>query len=219
MGGPYIPEQGWSAYFDAVDGRPPRETLLDALDRFDSECPRDGRAAPLLAADVGCGEGRDAVELLRRGWHILAVDNEPEALRRVAARAGAVEPTRLRTLLATYETLRLEPVDLVNASYSIPHCSQGVFDPMWDRLTASIRPGGRFAGQLFGTRDDWDGQGAAPGAGWRNGRQLHTREEVESLLTRAGLAAERLQEVEEDGSTALGRPKHWHLFHIVARKR
>jgi hypothetical protein len=29
---------------------------------------------------------------------------------------------------------------------------------------------------------------------------------------------ERLEEIEEDGQTALGAPKRWHLFHVVARK-
>jgi len=45
---------------------------------------------------------------------------------------------------------------------------------------------------------------------------MHPREEVERLL--APFEAERFDEVEEDGETALGKPKHWHLFHIVARK-
>jgi hypothetical protein len=29
---------------------------------------------------------------------------------------------------------------------------------------------------------------------------------------------ERFDEIEENGKTALGEPKHWHVFHIVARK-
>lgn len=217
MGEAYRPDGGWAPYFDAVAGRPPHETLLDALDRFDRE-PSPG-VGPRLAADIGCGGGRDTVELLRRGWHVLAIDSEPEALQRLEARTPADARPRLRTLLATYETLAPEPVDLINASYSIPHCTEGAFDAMWDRLTAAIRPGGRFAGQLFGVRDDWDGQGPAPTAGWRSGRQLHTREQVAALLERAGLVAETLRELEEDGHTAVGRPKHWHLFHIVARRR
>jgi SAM-dependent methyltransferase len=218
MGDIYRPDGGWAAYFDAVAGRPPCETLLDALERFDREEPR-GASRPLLAADVGCGEGRDTIELLRRGWHVLAVDNEPEGLRRLEARTPAEARPRLRTLLASYEDLAPEPIDLLNASFSIPHCREGVFDGMWDRLTAAVRPGGRFAGQLFGDRDDWTGPGAVPDPGWRGGRQHHTREQVEGLLARAGLVAETMREQEEDGRTALGRAKHWHLFHIVARKR
>lgn len=45
---------------------------------------------------------------------------------------------------------------------------------------------------------------------------FHARAEVESLLE--GFEVERLDEVEEDGETAVGTPKHWHLFDVVARK-
>ncbi len=34
-----------------------------------------------------------------------------------------------------------------------------------------------------------------------------------------GLEVEHFEEVEEDGETAVGDPKHWHLFHVVARQR
>ena len=72
----------------------------------------------------------------------------------------------------------------------------------------SSRRGGRFSGQLFGERDEW-----------ADNRELtfHTRTEVEALLD--GFDLERFDEVENDGQTALGEGKHWHLFHIVARRR
>ena len=43
-----------------------------------------------------------------------------------------------------------------------------------------------------------------------------SRPEVDGLLD--SLEVERLVEVEEDGRTAVGTPKHWHLFHVVARR-
>jgi tellurite methyltransferase len=46
---------------------------------------------------------------------------------------------------------------------------------------------------------------------------FQTREEAEELLR--GFDVERFTEVEEDGQTALGEAKHWHLFHVVARRR
>ena len=65
----------WSRYYAAA-GQDPRETLLAALERFDAE----GRAG--LAVDLGCGTGRDTFELLRRGWRVLAIDAQSEALYR-----------------------------------------------------------------------------------------------------------------------------------------
>jgi hypothetical protein len=34
----------------------------------------------------------------------------------------------------------------------------------------------------------------------------------------AGLEVELLEEEESDGVTPRGKPKHWHIFHVVARK-
>jgi tellurite methyltransferase len=45
---------------------------------------------------------------------------------------------------------------------------------------------------------------------------FHSRDEVLTLLR--GLEVEHLQEIDEDGTTAVGDAKHWHLFHVVARK-
>jgi hypothetical protein len=43
-----------------------------------------------------------------------------------------------------------------------------------------------------------------------------TRASLDELLE--GLDVERLEEVEEDGRTAIGVAKHWHLYHVVAQK-
>ncbi len=56
---------GWVKYYTATEGRPPRPTLLAALDRFAAE----GICG--IAVDLGCGDGRDAIELLRRGWRVI----------------------------------------------------------------------------------------------------------------------------------------------------
>src|SRR6266480_3626651 len=61
----------WTRYYDAA-GEQPRETLLFALDRFDAEAGAE--VGGLFAVDLGCGTGRDSIELLRRGWRVLAID-------------------------------------------------------------------------------------------------------------------------------------------------
>src|SRR5688572_17961378 len=71
---------GWASYYDKLRDRPPRRTLLAALGRFGATPPC------ALALDLGCGDGRDAVEMLRRGWRVIAVDAEPEALRQLQDR-------------------------------------------------------------------------------------------------------------------------------------
>jgi SAM-dependent methyltransferase len=194
---------GWSRYYDAA-GDEPRETLLEALRRFDEEGYRRGSAV-----DLGCGTGRDTAELLHRGWTVLAIDMEPEAIDRLRNRvdldAGARQ--RLQTQVASFDEADWRDADLVNSSFALPFCSPDAFAGLWSRLVASLRPGGRFSGQLFGERDGWSSE---------KGMTFLTRAQLEGLF--APLEVEMLDEVEQDGTTARGATKHWHLFHIVARK-
>ena len=71
----------------------------------------------------------------------------------------------------------------------------------------SLRPGGRFAGQLFGERDSW---------AVRAGMTFHSREQAEARL--AGFEVELFDEEEDDSTTVRGEAKHWHIFHVVVRK-
>ena len=75
-------------YFAAA-GDVPRDTLLRALELHEAE----GRS-PGTAVDLGCGGGRDALELLRRGWRVLAVDAEPAAIDLILGRATQAPRSR-----------------------------------------------------------------------------------------------------------------------------
>lgn len=204
-------DRDWPDYFDAIAGLPPRDTLLHALSLFDAE-PRAG-AAPRLALDLGCGAGRDALELLRRGWRVVAVDGSVEGVARMLRDAPPEARPRLTAVVAPLERLDLAAfaptgADLVNASFSLPFVPPASFGAVWASIVRALAPGGRFAGQLFGDRDEWR---VIPG------RSHHTREEAEALL--GVFDAERFEEVEKDGKDAFGDPKHHHVFHVVARRR
>ena len=199
--------EGWSRYYDATKGGAPRETLLLALDLFE----REGRAAGAerLAVDLGCGEGRDTLELLRRGWRVLALDAEREAIERLRARPelDSDAAARLETRTISFEEADWGRADLVNSSFALPFCPPDHFPALWEQIASSLRRGGRFSGQLFGERDGWAREPAL---------SFQRRAEVEEMLRAFQL--ERFDEIEEDGKTAIGEPKHWHVFHIVARK-
>ncbi|PPS44868.1 class I SAM-dependent methyltransferase [Chroococcidiopsis sp. TS-821] len=190
-------ERKWSDYYQAVEGRPPRETLLMALAKFE---------VPQFAIDLGCGDGRDTVELLKRGWRVLGIDGEAEAIARLQSRPN-IDFNRLETRVMRFENLVLPTVDLVNASFCLPFCPPEHFSELWNKIVAALRVGGRFCGQLFGDRDSW--------ATYPN-MSHHTRSQVEELLQ--PFTVEVLQEEEHPGTTALGEQKYWHIFHIVACK-
>jgi hypothetical protein len=145
--------------------------------------------------------------MLAQGWRVLAIDRQPEALALLRVACPPEHLPRLSTRLAAFEGLELPPTDLINASFSLPFCAPAHFPALWAQVAAALRPGGRFAGQLFGVRDGWADQASMT---------FHARGQVHALL--AGFDPEYLHEHEADGSTALGETKHWHIFSIVARR-
>jgi SAM-dependent methyltransferase len=193
---------GWSTYYEKLRDRPPRRTLLTALDRFGS-LPTDA-----LVVDLGCGDGRDVIEMLRRGWQVVAVDAEPEALRQLQARelpAGS----RITPIVARLEDVPLPiGLHLVNSSFAMPLCEPEAFRILWERIREALPAGGRFSGQWYGPRDSWAG---------RPGMTFVDRDEALALLD--GFELEMFEEEEADGVTPRGNAKHWHIFHIVARQR
>jgi SAM-dependent methyltransferase len=193
----------WSDYYDAVASRPPRDTLLKALALFDA-----GPDGSRFAIDLGCGSGADTREMLRRNWEVLAMDREPEAIRRLLIGVSPEGRRMLKTQMVAFEHVcELPSCDLINASFSLPFCASDHFDTLWGAIIAALRPRGRFAGTLFGVRD---------GRAGSENMTFHTREQVEAMLS--PFKIEFLFEEERDGKTALGHSKHWHAFHIVARK-
>ncbi len=198
-------QRRWTDYYQAVSGRPPRETLLIALERLSAEASASSRR---IAVDLGCGDGRDTVELLRHNWQVIAIDGEPEAIARLRRRSD-INRMYLETRVQRFEVLTLPPdVDLVNASFCLPFCPPDSFIALWEEITTALKAGGRFCGHLLGDRDSW--------AAYRD-INFHPRPQLEQLL--APFEMELLDEEEHLGKTALGEEKYWHLYNIVARKR
>ncbi|HVR89285.1 MAG TPA: methyltransferase domain-containing protein [Candidatus Limnocylindria bacterium] len=142
------PAHDRAGYYDALGGRPARDTLVQAADAFGREGDR-----PRHAVDFGCGDGRDSLELLRRGWAVTAIDLTAEGLDRLTRRAGPA--ATLVTIQAPIEDVEWPRSDLVAASHALPFCPRERFDGLWERFVASQPSGGRFAGHLLGPNISW----------------------------------------------------------------
>lgn len=191
-------KRDWKAYYNAVANRPPRKTILTALASF---------SEPGIAIDLGCGDGRDTVEILRQNWRVLAIDQEPEAI------AGLLNRPHLNTQLLTTKILSFEElqipseIDLINASFCLPFCSPDAFPVVWKKITDALSVGGRFSGHFFGDRDSWCDGGLI---------NCLSRSQIEKLLKHYQI--ELFEEEEHLGKTPMGEDRYWHIFHIVARK-
>lgn len=165
---------------------------------------------PRRALDLGCGTGRDTRYLLGQGFDVTAVDENAAALAYLSETAQAASE-RLHLARSTFQDfpfVATGPFDLINAQFSLPFTPPDAFPAMFDRLKASLRPGGIFAGVFFGTNDQWKAEGRP--------HTFVTREQAEELLR--DLETLELVEEDADGHIANGAPKHWHIFHILARR-
>jgi SAM-dependent methyltransferase len=191
-------------YYQRLAGREPRPLFVRALTLFETGLAPD---AQRQAIDLGCGDGTETLALIEQGWRVLAIDREPEALRLVESKVPAEKRALLQIQVASFEETHFVGADLVYAGLSLPFCAPQHFDALWRDLTEAIYVGGRFAGHFFGDRDTW---AAAPD------KTCLTRQAVESLFDRYEIA--HFDEFEDDRPTALGDPKHWHVFEVIARK-
>lgn len=189
-------DEDWKRYYEATK-EGPAHRLFDLLE---PHLPPKGRAI-----DLGCGTGRGTLRLLAAGLDVTAVDASQEAL--AAVRAKVPEGGRLTLVQSSFEDLELDRYDVAVGCFSLFFLSPEAHARFWPRLVDAIEPGGLWAGHFLGVRDEWRARGYA----------THERTAIEELLT--PFEVFHLEEEEKDGQTAIGTPKHWHVFHTVARKR
>jgi tellurite methyltransferase len=193
----------WAAYYRWTSKRPPRELVIRVLDHLTWEGKEN---KPGTAIDLGCGAGNDSLELLRRGWNVLAIDGQEGAVKFLERRVPPRLRSSLTCLVDRMEDLELPRADLIYASFSLPFCTPAEFPTIWSKIRSAIRPGGHFAGQLFGNLDEWNG---------RRPMCFHTVQQVRTLSR--GFKLELLRETSEAGNS-FDSPKHWHYFDLILGK-
>lgn len=195
----------WNNYYKNKSNLVPREMVLKALEFFEKENKTNKIKT---ANDVGSGHGCDTLELLKRGWKVTAIDYQDEGLKILNESILPEWKGNLKTVRNNFENIKLTRCNLLNASYSIPFCQPECFKAFWNKIVNSIIRGGRFAGNFFGERDEWAGN---------KKMTFLTKSEVEKLFK--SFKIEYFDERDEDGQTADGTKKHWHVFSVIAKKQ
>lgn len=183
-----------------------------ALSRAHS--PRTERAVSLntsglnVAVDGGCGTGSDMAFLSARGYQVYGFDVHPDSVSLCRERfAGDGQVTVSQ---AAFEDYDYPACGLMIAHSSLFFADPTRFAATWQAMASSLAVGGVFSGDFMGTDDSW-------ASGYRSPTAPLTREQVTDLFT--GFDIIELHERNEQGITALGRTKHWHIFSVVAIKR
>jgi SAM-dependent methyltransferase len=184
-------------FADLTRDQGPRPLLVEAVGLVEEK-----RAA----LDLGAGALNESRYMLESGFgHVIAIDREPIAKKHLKG----FPPDRFEYRVAMFEDFGFpeQAFDLVNAQYSLPFIAADQFLRVFVAIRQSLRPGGIFAGQLFGDRDEWAS----------NARMsFHAVHEARALFS--GMKLVSFEEEEADGKTARGTFKHWHVFHVIARQ-
>ncbi len=157
--------------------------------------------------DLGCGTGAETLDLLSRGWHMLAVDQQAEAIAHIHARLPAEHREHLTTRVASCEAVELPAADFIWASLSLSFPAPHHFPAVWSTIASALKPGGRFAGDFFGTRHAWADRPAMT---------VHTREQVTAHCQ--ALSLEDFIEEAGERLTAVEGLQQWHAFSVIAKK-
>lgn len=187
----------WPAHFELTKDGPPSPLLVKAMEYV----ARKG-----AALDLGDGALKDARFLLGAGFDVTVVDKEPW----MARAAEAIASDKLHVLVSSFAEFDFpkEAYELASAMFALPFNPPDTFDAVFQRIKNALVKDGVFCGQFFGVRDGWAGTPSMT---------FHTKEQAERLLT-DGMELISFVETEKDSRTADGALKHWHLFHVIARK-
>lgn len=188
--------QDWTDYYQATLSKP----LHPFFENLEPHLPPGG-----MAIDLGCGVGRGTLRLLELGFEVEAMDADPQAIE--ITRSRLPSDARCRLVQSDFAAYPIPRHDVCLAMFSLFFLPRQAFNTFWSRLVGGMEPGTVFGGQLLGVNDEWKDRGYT----------LHSSEDARETF--GDFEVRYWEEAERDGETAVGTPKHWHVFHVVAVKK
>lgn len=186
----------WSDYYKATQSKPPRSLLIKVLEYVKNKSK---------AIDVGGGALNDTKYLLDQGFEVTVIDESPL----MEKEAKNIPSDKLQAITTSFEEFNFpkEEYDLASAMFALPFTAPQHFTEVFEKIKSSLKKDGIFCGQFFGDRDEWK---------TNPNMTFHTKEQAEELLKDLEIIS--FKEEEKEDKTATGGMKHWHIFHIIARK-
>lgn len=163
------------------------------------------------ALDIGAGSGSDTIALLQSGFKVYALDKTKIAfafLKRNVRRNKLPLPQIINRSVESYLSSTSRKFDFINSSYTLPFVPPNKFKKTFQRICLHLKPGGIIAINLFGNLDSWNTQDSK--------LTFLKKAEVKSLFKELKILS--LKEWKDEGRTAMGEVKIWHIYGIVAEK-
>jgi SAM-dependent methyltransferase len=185
-----------SKYYVVSGSRKPSPLLIRAL-------KLDGFKTAL---DLGCGAGVDAKEMSGQGLSVTAVDVNPEV------KKFFKDSEEISVQISSFQEFDFQKYDFIFSRSALVFLPPHDFEKVIRKIKKSLNFNGVIAIRLWGIND------SAAKRPERKGKMTFvSKEQLENMFCDFEII--ELTEEEKDGKTALGQPKHWHFFNLIARKR
>ena len=126
-------------YYNLTKNSKPHLNVLNFLDL---------NVPPGKAVDLGCGAGRDTIELLKNNWSVLSIDKEDtEPFIREQLTQQESEKFKFKTCY--FGEMNLPNVNLIVANYSLPFSKKEFFSDIWENITSSLLEERLFCWEFF----------------------------------------------------------------------
>lgn len=126
-------------YYDNTKNLKPNKYITEFL---------NNNIIPGKAIELGCGSGRDTINLIKNGWQVLAIDRE-DVSSYIIEKLNVEQRKSFRFLKQNFEEVELEKCNLLVANYSLPFCNNNKFSELWGKIVDNILPERIFYWQLF----------------------------------------------------------------------
>ena len=183
-------------YYKITADNPPSKLLIKALGFVKNKNK---------AIDIGGGALKDTKYLLDQGFNVNVVDKSEL----MAIEAKKILSKKIHYAVSAFANFDFpeNTFDLAAAMYSLSFNPPETFIGVIEKIKKSLVQGGIFCGQLFGVRDEWSN---------RKEMTFLTKIQVQELFSDMEIIS--FEEEDADGTIANGTKKHWHVFHIIAKK-
>ncbi|QUJ67840.1 class I SAM-dependent methyltransferase [Photobacterium sp. GJ3] len=191
----------WTDYIDKTNGYNPSQLLMRMEYMLQS---LDG----LHVLDCGCGAGNDLAFLIQKGAMVSGFDASRYAIDICGKRLSHQANHIIRLEHASFEDFDYHRYDVVVCNSSLYFCKEVSFEQVWRKITHSIVLGGLFCGTLLGNEDGWNN--------FEFDTTSFKKPEVFTLFSDFEILL--FEERNKDGFSSNGQAKHWHSFHVIAKK-
>ncbi len=159
------------------------------------------------ALDLGCGKGRDALNLSKAGFKIDAVDSDHEVIDALIKMKGSLSINAILSRIEDFD-IRKNYYVLASCQFVLHFIAKEAAKKIIKNMTDGCIEDGIITFTLLGENDEW-----------KNKWSTWTKSEADNFLQTLPVKIQKTVIEEGMGQTKAGYMKYWHVFNYVLIKK